>query len=316
MDDKTEIKKTDQEIEKSETEYAEEWERLEKLEEGGESGKADDSSANADASTDGGDGDDENPEKNGEDGDASGKSEHHGSVESLEKALNDTKGYAHRLESQNKELQQKLADFERGKATQQELDDAKKKRQDAKRELDDARNAVYEDYPELKALIDPILQQNDELQETLEELKKSKGGAKEELDADRQKAIEHFEKNIKPEVVKEHADFDQVINDQSYWEWAKKQRPALRTAAMDSPDPQDICWAIGEYKKSKASDAVQAQKSREEQARDSRIRNSQALRGGSTSSIPSSRKSHMDDYDAGWEEAGKLLEKEEKMFLR
>lgn len=66
----------------------------------------------------------------------------------------------------------------------------------------------------------------------------------------RKKAFEYFEANVKPKVVKVHPDFDEIVRNPKYWEWARAQRPALRFAAEDSPDPEDIIWALGEFKKS------------------------------------------------------------------
>jgi len=71
----------------------------------------------------------------------------------------------------------------------------------------------------------------------------------EEQDAKaRQAAFEYFVQNVKPLVVKVHPDFDRIVAGEGYWKWAEKQRPALKFAAFNSGDPEDIIWAIGEYK--------------------------------------------------------------------
>lgn len=78
---------------------------------------------------------------------------------------------------------------------------------------------------------------------------------------ERQQALEYFNANVKPKILKIHPDFDDIVlkktpdgkliaNDE-FFEWAEKQRPALRFAAMESNNPDDIIWAISEYKKFK-----------------------------------------------------------------
>jgi hypothetical protein len=53
---------------------------------------------------------------------------------------------------------------------------------------------------------------------------------------------------VKPIVLKVHPDFDSIVAGQGYWEWAEKQRSALKVAALNSGDPLDIIWAVSEYK--------------------------------------------------------------------
>lgn len=82
-----------------------------------------------------------------------------------------------------------------------------------------------------------------------------------DVEAKRQVALEHFEKHVKPKILKAHPDFDSIVlkkspdgklipNDE-FFQWAEKQRPALKFAAMESDNPDDIIWAISEYKKFK-----------------------------------------------------------------
>jgi hypothetical protein len=59
-----------------------------------------------------------------------------------------------------------------------------------------------------------------------------------------QTALEHFEKHVKPKILKAHPDFDSIVlkkapdgklipND-DFFQWAEKQHPALKFAAMES----------------------------------------------------------------------------------
>lgn len=76
----------------------------------------------------------------------------------------------------------------------------------------------------------------------------------------RESALRKFEREVKPKILKVHPDFDTIViiknpdgsvalND-AYIKWAEQQRPALRTAALQSSEPDDIIWALSEYKKS------------------------------------------------------------------
>lgn len=63
--------------------------------------------------------------------------------------------------------------------------------------------------------------------------------------------------NVKPKVLEVHPDFDEIVKNETYWQWIEKQRPALKFAGKDSGDPDDIIWAISEYKKSIKNGDVQ-----------------------------------------------------------
>lgn len=75
----------------------------------------------------------------------------------------------------------------------------------------------------------------------------------------KQEALEYFELQVKPEILKIHPDFDNIIFkttedgtivlNEEYFQWAEKQKPALRDAAINSSKPEHIIWAISEYKK-------------------------------------------------------------------
>ncbi len=235
-------------------------------------------------------------------------SEHHGSVESLEKALNDTKTYANTLKGERDELQKKLREFEEGKATAKDVDDARKSVQDAKDNLDEIKAKVYEDYPELKDLLDPLIATNRNLSKEITDLKHEKEEGREKRD--KQAKIDDFNNNIKPKILEKHENFDAIMRNPDYWSWAEKQRPALRTAAMDSPDPQDIVWALNEFKVFKASDKADDLKKRDQETRNQKLTNAQSLRGGASQFTPKREGEDPNDYSGGWNEAGKVLKEE------
>ena len=70
---------------------------------------------------------------------------------------------------------------------------------------------------------------------------------------ERQKIREYFEANIKPQIIRVHPDFDAIMKDEGYWQWAEQQPTQLKHAALTSGNPSDIIWAINEYKKFKAA---------------------------------------------------------------
>ena len=59
----------------------------------------------------------------------------------------------------------------------------------------------------------------------------------------------NFDENIKPKIVRVHPDFENILQDKTYWDWAAQQRPELKHAALEAIDPAEIIWAIYEYKK-------------------------------------------------------------------
>lgn len=290
---------TTEAIEKARSEYSQEWEKLEKESQGS---KVDNENI-----------EDLPPDKkNGASDDNiidTVKSKKYGSIESMEKALDDTKAYAHRLENERSELRKKLEEAEKGKATQAEVEQAKKDVQKAENDLDAVKAKVYEDYPEFQALIDPILELNKTLENKIQSLESQR--TKSEEKDQKQKLIDDFNENIKPDVLKVHGDFDSIVQSEDYWKWAEKQRPSLKTAAMDSPDPQDIIWAITEFKKDNARQEVPGIENKEKDDRGKRLKNSQTLRGGSTSfPTKSDKDKDPNDYAGGWEESGEILKKQ------
>lgn len=233
---------------------------------------------------------------------------------SYEKALKDTKAWATKLAMENAELKKTIDAAKAGKASEQDVSDAKKAVEDAKGSLDAVRKKVYEDYPDLEALIEPIVKQNNELGQKINSLESAK--IKDAEEGKVKAAREHFEINVKPEINKVHPDFEDIIFqtvdgkrglNKEYFEWAEKQRPSLRVAALDSSDPQDIIFAVTEFKKFKGSDEAKELKQKEEKQKKDKLINAMSLRGGNASFAMKPEKADSDDYDAGWNEAGKLL---------
>ncbi len=248
------------------------------------------------------------------------KSEDHGSVESLEKALTDTKTYATKLAQELADLKKVVEAQKAGTATQAQVDEQRKVAEKAKNDLTDLKTKVYADYPELQPLLDPILEKNEKLTKTVEELQTAvneKSEADKERDrknAEREarvEAKETFEREVKPDILKVHPDFDNILADEGYWEWAKKQTPAKRFAAMNSPDPTDIIEAVTAYKTHLADPEVQKIKEKEAAEKKKKLENASSLRGGSRE-FPGTGKKPKDpeDYKGGWDEAGEQLKKE------
>jgi len=236
------------------------------------------------------------------------RSERYGSIQSMEKALDDTKRYAHRLEAEKAELKKKLEELEKGQATQSDVDLAKQKVKDAQTDLDAIRKQVYNDYPELEPLIDGIIMRSQELEQKLATVERlARDQAKR---SEREKAVEHFNTHVKPEIVKVHKDFDEIVQSVEYWDWAERQRPALKTAAMDSPDPQDIIWAITEFKKFVAGPDIQNLRDKDKQAKTERLVNAQAMLRGGGGAPPMPKQQEDDSSENYWEWAGEMLKKQ------
>lgn len=290
--------------EKADQEYQAEWKRLEALE-SGEPGKdvkpEDEGTTEKEAAPQEGK-DDPAPqdEKKQEE-----TSKTYGTVASMEKALNDTKSYARKLEGELAELRK----LKESGATKKEVEDQKKVVSAAKDNLDDIKAKVYDDYPELKELLDPMIERNRTLETELESIKQATKADAEK--ASRQAALDAFNDNVKPRIVAEHPDFDAIVKADSYWKWVEEQRPALKFAASESNDPADINWALSEFKKSKYAGDIEKLKQEESEKRKRKITDAQTLRGGSAG--PPSRstgKKDPNDYDGGFNEAAALLEKE------
>ena len=252
-------------------------------------------------------------------------SEKHGTVESMEKAVAETRSWAltqkNEADAKNKALEERIKDLEAGSATQADVDKAKaeqaaaeKSAQNAVDDFDKVAADAMEDYPELKPVIEGLLRKQKESDAkqtaTEEELKKlqekEKADAKKSAD---QKIIDNYEKNIKPVIIKAHPDFDEHM-DEGFFTWAKMQTPALRFAATQSGDPQDMINAMSEYKKHLATPAAKEAAEKEKADKDKRMNLSQSMRGG-TSPIPKDTKPDEGDYSSGFDEEAAAIAREE-----
>jgi len=238
---------------------------------------------------------------------------------SIEKALRDTKAWATRLAQENAELKRTLEAYEKGLATRQDVEDAKKAVKDAQDNLDEIKSRVYEDYPELKDLLDPVLDMTRSLKEEIDSIR-AEQRVKAEND-ERQRALEEFNLRVKPKVKEVHPDFEEIIfqkgpdgqmvlNDE-YFQWAAEQSPALRFAATESSDPQDIIWAVREFKKWKATPEADEYRQRQQMNRERKLETAQSIMPSSGPAMPISKTGDAseDDYDKAWAEATKRLEK-------
>jgi len=232
----------------------------------------------------------------------------HGSPESMKKALTDTKSAYGKLQADFQKLQEEITSLKSGKGSQADVDAAAKAVKEAKDNLGKMKeklSKVYEDYPELKDVLDPLVSVNQLLSEKVETLEK---GSVEKAKADaRGEAKAAFERDVKPVILKKHEDFDAIVRDEAYWDWAAKQKPALRFAAENSPDPDDIIMAITEFKKSGLRKDVKAINEQDEASRKKKLADAMSLRGGASGNPPIKKKDEDKTYDEHWDDAGKLL---------
>lgn len=229
------------------------------------------------------------------------ESEQHESAEA--KALKDTKAWATKLAQENAELKRLVADG----ATKTEIAVQEKSVERQKQAISDETLAtVYREYPELKEVLNPLLDTLKGLQEETEATKKQRAEAADQAEKRRkQDALDHFESTIMPKVLEVHSDFKEIIADSAYFEWAEKQRPGLKTAALQSNDPDDIKWAVSEYKKTLAGNEAAKMRQTEEEKRKQKLNNQMTLRGGSSAITTGKAKADPNDYDSAWEQAEK-----------
>ena len=238
---------------------------------------------------------------------ADDKHPHGTDVKALEKALADTKTAFTRVSQEAAELRRQVEAARRGDGDAEALEEAKRKAADARDNFDALKTKLLEDYPELEGFLDITAKEIRGLRQDVTELRKGK-----EKDAEaeaRKGALDKFNAKVKPSILEEHKDFDAIMGDEEYWKWAEKQRPALRFAALDSPDSEDIKGAIREYKRFKATPEAQRVKEEQDKTKRERLRNAQSLRPGAPPLAPKGP-GKKDDYDTGWDEAGRELEKE------
>lgn len=223
----------------------------------------------------------------------------HGPLESMRKALDDTKAYARKLEDKLSKKDQEAKAFK------------KEKEAKASQDLEALKKGITEDYPEMVPVIERLMSEINDLKKV-----NTKGGTEEpegdEEPTDREKAAKVFEEKIKPEVDKVHSDFEAIVKSEEYWKWVEKQPPAMQFAAAYSSEPQDIIMAVSSYKRDLGSEEAKKLKEKEEKERDKKIKAAQSMRGGRTPMPQRKGDDSKDpnDYDGGWDDAAKLLEKE------
>jgi hypothetical protein len=219
------------------------------------------------------------------------------------KALKDTKAWATKLAQENAELKRLVAEG----ATKKEIAVQEKSVEQQKKAIsDETLSTVYREYPELKEVLNPLLDTLKGLQEETEATKKQREESA--VQAERRKkqdALDHFESTIMPKVLEVHSDFKEIIADSAYFEWAEKQRPGLKTAALQSNDPDDIKWAVSEYKKTLAGNEAAKLKQTDEEKRKQKLNNQMTLRGGSSAASTGKAKADPNDYDSAWDQAEK-----------
>lgn len=250
------------------------------------------------------------PEHEGDDkGNADGK---HEADESLAKALKDTKAWATGLAMDKAALEKEIKALKEGSGSAEKVAEAKAAVKIATEGFDDRVKKFYEDYPEAKEVLDPLIEITKNMATEFADIKK-KDEAREQANRkaeDYKAALEVFTSEVKPKILEVHKDFDAVMKNNEYWQWASKQSPAMKFAAADSSDPNDIIMAVTAFKRYQASDETKALKEKQDKDRQNKLKNAAALRGGSIPMGHAASGSDPNNYEDGWESAGKELAKE------
>lgn len=227
-------------------------------------------------------------------------------LEGVQKALHDTKAYATKLAEDNKKLREAIAQQTDSKA----IEEAKAAQKTAEENLRKSLDEAYKDYPELKTALDTLSGELKTVKEKLSERDQKEADEKKAADSARE-ARAAFERDVKPHVVKVHADFDAIVSDPSgkFFKWAESQSPAVKAAVFSSSDPNDINWALTKYKEAEAGGDIARLKEKEAKEKQNNLNLAHTLKGGGAN-IPATMKKDEKDYDGGWDEAGKVLEKQ------
>ncbi|MAF44178.1 MAG: hypothetical protein Unbinned7913contig1002_41 [Prokaryotic dsDNA virus sp.] len=222
----------------------------------------------------------------------------HGGVQSMAKALRDTKSNHAKLfnqlssirNEQQKKDKEGQTDKDRAESVGYKLDDFKEKLK------------AYD--PDMVDILTPVVEsmerENHDLKERISQFENRSNAEKEE-DLIRQQ----YERDVKPKVMEAHKDYDQILGTEDYWNWARLQSPALKTAALHSLDPDDIIMAVDNYKKFKSTPEAEEQKKKEEALKQKKLTDAQTLRGGRELTPAPSSKGDQDDYNAGFNEGAK-----------
>lgn len=251
------------------------------------------------------------------------KDEHHGSLESMQKSLKDTKAYATRLSQENaqfkKELEHIKEEFAKGKASASEVSEARLRLEDSQLKTDEQLTLkikqLKEDYPDLTdEALDPIVKHANQTRQMFNDFKQSyeaKEKQREEQEKSRQFKA-HYENVVIPAVKHEEGcdDFPKAIKEDfdRYLEWGKQQPEHMKFAALDSIDPVSIATAYRAYKAYLGGG--EAAKAKEEDAKKkAAIRsNASALRGGgSPNPLENKEPPSEDDEEREYNEVAKKL---------
>jgi len=221
---------------------------------------------------------------------------------SLRRRLSDTQAWGQKLAAEVAELKKMV---QGGTATQAEIKGQQKIVEDAKKAIaPDALAKLYDEVPEAKAVVEPLLDLVNTLKGEVDTYRQSEAAKKEQDTKDaRRKAIEEFENNVVPAVKKSHADYDpSKLAELGYFEWAEKQRPGMQFMALHSNDPADIAEAYGEFKKSLAAHDAQKLRKTEDETKQKRIQDAMTLRGGGGHLQNGGKKTDPNDRDAAWDD--------------
>lgn len=245
---------------------------------------------------------------------------HHGEPGSVAKALQDTKSKLTRVEQDNAELRRKVAQFEAGRATAEEVAQAREAVGKSRQEFADAKaraqkireevSAVAEDYPEFQGPLGKMVDFMEEMAGEVDGFRAIRQAS--EAERARASAITDFETNIKPKILPTHPDFDQIVKDpkSGYFDWAEKQSPGIRYSAMESNDPNDIIWALTQFKKFRGSEQAEDLRSQQDEERRRRMEGAASMRGGAQGIPRENRAGDAGDYNAAWDGADAILKKQ------
>lgn len=223
-------------------------------------------------------------------------------VASLRRRLSDTQAWGQKLATEVAELKKMV---EGGTATAAEIKGQQQVVEAAKKAIaPDALAKLYDEVPEAKAVVEPLLDLVNTLKGEVDTYKQSEAAKKQQDAAEaKRKAIEEFENNVVPKVRESHKDYDpSKLGELGYFEWAEKQRPGMQFMALHSNDPADIAEAYGAFKKAMASPEAQRLKKTEEEQKQKRMQDAMTLRGGGGLPKDGGKKADPNDRDAAWDD--------------
>jgi hypothetical protein len=223
-------------------------------------------------------------------------------VVSLKRRLSDTQAWGQKLATEVAELKKMI---QGGTATDAEIRGQQKVVDDAKKAIaPDALAKLYDEVPEAKAVVEPLMDLVNTLKGEVDTYKQSEAAKKQQEQAEAKKrAIEEFENTVVPKVRETHKDYDpSKLGDLGYFEWAEKQRPGMQFMALNSNDPADIAEAFGAFKKHLASPEAQQLKQTETDRNQKRMQDAMTLKGGGGMHTSGGKKTDPNDRDAAWDD--------------